>query len=799
MDSLVTRGINTNLRPSELENSLLALDNDLLANIRLLLFAEAKASGLVMDGSQPVLRKKTNGGKSVRQKHVADIALMVHSIKNNTPLPRMIMKNGKRSAERWLASQSQSTRSVDSTPVIQRDPVTPSPSASIQGDQYLIQGNRVPDFITPIQGDRATDTTLIQGDRATDITSIQGDRATDTTLTQRGQATSPTQGTEITVPPPVESLAFRSTTLRDIGTLKSTISTLKSELLDLRSTLNRLDNSINDMDCCFLYLRLKNVPGKVIDKALLESLINSSTISHELVRTTPTPAFRIKIHKSLLHNAISHARCNNCVADLWGGKSSRPIIQPRRRSVDATSTPPSSLLSIIITSWNCRGLSSGQPYIQQLIKGGSDVIVLSEHWLWPFDIHRLEEVHPDYHGLGKADPRLSDKSDSNSRGFGGVGVIWHKSLDVVPISNISSERICGIRIKTVGGGEESWLTVLGVYLPCLDLGIGLYSETLIELERAVTESCNMGSVVITGDFNAHLGNLWGPRAASNPNIQGILLGEAVNRCSLHAASLSEHVSGPCYTYHSGNKSTTVDYIFTDIEASSCIEKCWTHDGVDLNTSDHLPISALLRLTCSGKSQSESSHDWIRIDWSKAQKCGDIPTFQATLEERLKPFTNLTRSDVTQLDDEINQVAYIIKCTAEELLPRFKPKKKRSFADKVLTQICAKSKSTWKDWDKAGRPSSGPLYDSKCSLRADVRKRVKLCVAMNERKQVQRREHFFKTNAHHRFKLPQKERNPGPLTSGLMAHLFRNLLIFFKPGQLISRSLPKPKKPKKAHP
>ena len=355
-------------------------------------------------------------------------------------------------------------------------------------------------------------------------------------------------------------------------------------------------------------------------------------------------------------------------------------------------------------------------------------------------------------------PRLSDKSDSNSRGFGGVGVIWHKSLDVVPISNISSERICGIRIKTVGGGEESWLTVLGVYLPCLDLGIGLYSETLIELERAVTESCNMGSVVITGDFNAHLGNLWGPRAASNPNIQGILLGEAVNRCSLHAASLSEHASGPCYTYHSGNKSTTVDYIFTDIEASSCIEKCWTHDEVDLNTSDHLPISALLRLTCSGKSQSESSHDWIRIDWSKAQKCGDIPTFQATLEERLKPFTNLTRSDVTQLDDEINQVAYIIKCTAEELLPRFKPKKfKRSFADKVLTQICAKSKSTWKDWDKAGRPSSGPLYDSKCSLRADVRKRVKLCVAMNERKQVQRREHFFKTNAHHRFKLPQKRK------------------------------------------
>ena len=40
-----------------------------------------------------------------------------------------------------------------------------------------------------------------------------------------------------------------------------------------------------------------------------------------------------------------------------------------------------------ITSLNCRGLSNSIQYLGELIDDGSDVIVLSEHWLWPFDLH----------------------------------------------------------------------------------------------------------------------------------------------------------------------------------------------------------------------------------------------------------------------------------------------------------------------------------------------------------------------------------------------------------------------------
>ena len=192
--------------------------------------------------------------------------------------------------------------------------------------------------------------------------------------------------------------------------------------------------------------------------------------------------------------------------------------------------------------------------------------------------------------LVNADPRLSDTADISGIGCGRIGIVWNKSLDVLPISDILSERICGVRIKRMNEDEESWLSVFGVYLPCLDLGMSYYIEIFV-LERVISVSSSFGRVIVTGDFNVHLENLWGARAMDTPNSRGFLLGELLDRCSIHAVSLSEYATGPKYTFHSGTSFTTVDYIFVDIEASSCIEQCWTHVDEDKNLSDHLPISA----------------------------------------------------------------------------------------------------------------------------------------------------------------------------------------------------------------
>ena len=85
----------------------------------------------------------------------------------------------------------------------------------------------------------------------------------------------------------------------------------------------------------------------------------------------------------------------------------------------------------------------------------------------------------------------------------------------------------------------TWLSIIGVYLLCLNLGMGLHRETLIELERIITVLKHLGPTVIAGDFNAHLGLLWGHRGNTTTNIRRVLVGELLERCHLHTVSLNE--------------------------------------------------------------------------------------------------------------------------------------------------------------------------------------------------------------------------------------------------------------------
>ena len=156
-------------------------------------------------------------------------------------------------------------------------------------------------------------------------------------------------------------------------------------------------------------------------------------------------------------------------------------------------------------------------------------------------------------GWGQADSRLTSSSDY-TRGCGGVGVIWRRNLSSACIS----DRICGIRIKIMN--SQKFLTIIAVYRPCADLGADYFRECIVELECIAEESKQMGPTIIMGDFNTHLGALGGPRGRGNPNSQGVLLHDLLQRCDLCAMSLSNHTKGPDYTFWRGARDTrtTVD-------------------------------------------------------------------------------------------------------------------------------------------------------------------------------------------------------------------------------------------------
>lgn len=207
------------------------------------------------------------------------------------------------------------------------------------------------------------------------------------------------------------------------------------------------------------------------------------------------------------------------------------------------------------------------PYLNTLMDDGSKILVLSEHWLWPYDLHRLNDINVGYNAIGKADGRLTEERDGG-RGCGGIGLLWHKSIEATPISGISSDRICGIRM-TMDDGDSSLMSVIGVYLPCLDLGVDCYREHLVELESVVSEARLLGPVTVLGDFNAHL-------EVGKQKLQGVLLQEVMDRCELSAVSMGAMASGPAYTFCGGEVTSTVDFVLMDVEAASMISPCTSY-------------------------------------------------------------------------------------------------------------------------------------------------------------------------------------------------------------------------------
>ena len=170
--------------------------------------------------------------------------------------------------------------------------------------------------------------------------------------------------------------------------------------------------------------------------------------------------------------------------------------------------------------------------------------------------------------------------------------LWYMLLHQIVC--VASDRLCSIRLAHQSSG--STLTVTGVYLPCQDLAcIDLYRSCLTELEQLVCESMQLGPIAVMGDFNAHLGNLGGPKGEGSPNQQGLLLQEQIIKNDLFVASLSELAHGPHHTFQSGDVRTIIDYIMLDVNAASLMVSCGTLEDDDLNTSDHLPQSVSTRV------------------------------------------------------------------------------------------------------------------------------------------------------------------------------------------------------------
>ena len=142
--------------------------------------------------------------------------------------------------------------------------------------------------------------------------------------------------------------------------------------------------------------------------------------------------------------------------------------------VSFQATPTSTFsLSLKIAAWNCRGLNNALPY-RKIRAEDYDVIVLSKHWLWPFEMHKFLNIHPHMSGLAIADRRLIPECHL-SKGCGGIDILWRKGLKVTPVTGIDSDS----------KSTSSPILVIGIYLPTTNSPIHEYSHCLLEIESLI--------------------------------------------------------------------------------------------------------------------------------------------------------------------------------------------------------------------------------------------------------------------------------------------------------------------------
>ena len=113
-----------------------------------------------------------------------------------------------------------------------------------------------------------------------------------------------------------------------------------------------------------------------------------------------------------------------------------------------TCIPTFLMASLNFRSWNATGIMSSASYVSNLLeKKALHFFGISEHWLYPQNLHFLDTIHRDYTGFGVCDNDLMSIS-RRKVGKGVAALLWHRALnDIVTPLDIDSDRICDVQFR----------------------------------------------------------------------------------------------------------------------------------------------------------------------------------------------------------------------------------------------------------------------------------------------------------------------------------------------------------------
>lgn len=149
-------------------------------------------------------------------------------------------------------------------------------------------------------------------------------------------------------------------------------------------------------------------------------------------------------------------------------------------------------------SFNCKNVKRSVDSIRELCRT-SDIVALQETWLYPDEIPYLNTIDQEFSYTGTSAVDTS-AGILVGRPHGGVAILWRSAqFSNVTVLSTDNPRICAVKIEKY----DKPIVIMCVYMPtnC--------SENMPDFINclgtvsAIIEDCEIESVYIMGDFNAH--------------------------------------------------------------------------------------------------------------------------------------------------------------------------------------------------------------------------------------------------------------------------------------------------------
>ena len=414
-----------------------------------------------------------------------------------------------------------------------------------------------------------------------------------------------------------------------------------------------------------------------------------------------------------------------------------------------------------IGTLNVKNIDTNIAYTRELLDS-YDILVIQEHWLFSFQLLNLENIFPSHFSYSKA----VDEDDplppcQKPRGYGGIAILYRKNMDFRCKKQTHGDN----RIAVLEVQSDPPLIICNVYMPARNSkgnskAEDSYRSSLDQLEEILSIYKKSHAVFILGDFNASLQTRKG-------NGQDLQLSSFVRNNDLLYAQSGQH------TFAHPNKTdrAEIDYIFFNAAGEEIMDSVAVEPSTALNTSDHVPVYAVLKV----KKREKTPSDLLIRCKPKWDKC-DLHNYRDFISEHLQPFCSYRLGESPEFDIlyPLSHLISVLQLATRDSIPSYKAevklrsRKQCPWSEKIQ-QAVKNSRMAWGEWKKAGSPldQADPHVQKMSKSRKNLRKEQRREAASLRSQKV---EHIMseKDNSKTFFKLIKEQRkSSSTLTESLM--------------------------------